>query len=99
MVEDWKNVNSFKFPLQKLGVKTKVLSQNKQCPVFFNTSESGVPSILSQDVSQYKKLCAIYVQHSHTLLWLAILKVNAMITTVRFIEEHTQEEIWGLVAF
>lgn len=28
MVEDWKDVNSFEFPLQKLGVKTKVLSQN-----------------------------------------------------------------------
>lgn len=70
MVEDWKDVNLFEFPLEKLGVKTKVLSQNKQCPVFFNTSESGVPSILklSQDVSQYKKLCAIYVQYSHTVL-------------------------------
>lgn len=70
MVEDWKDVNSLEFPLQKLGIKTKVLSQKKQCSVFFNTSESGVPSIvkLSLDVSPYKKLCAIYVQYFHTLL-------------------------------
>lgn len=72
MDEDWKNVNSFQFPLHRLGVKTKVLSQNKKDKgsVFFNSSESGVSSILklSQDVSQYKKLCATYVQYSHTLL-------------------------------
>ena len=101
MVEDWKDVNSFEFPSQKLGVKTKVQSQNKQRPFVFNTSESGVPSVLklSRDASQYKKLCATYVQYSHILLWLAILKANAMSTTVRFIEEHTQEEIRGPVAF
>lgn len=71
MVEDWKDVNSFEFLSQKLGVKTKVQSQNKQCPFVFNRkSEIGVPSVLKlpQDVSQYKKLCATYVQYSHTLL-------------------------------
>lgn len=71
MVEDWEDVNSFEFPSQKLGVKTKVQSQNKQCLfVFITTSESGVPSVLklSWDVSQYKKLCATYVQYSHILL-------------------------------
>lgn len=71
MVEEWKDLNSFEFPSQKLGVKTKVQSQNKQRLVVFNKkSESGVPSVLklSWDVPQYKKLCATYVQYSHTLL-------------------------------
>lgn len=80
MAEDWKDVNSFEFPSQKLEVKTQVQSQNKQCPFVFNTRESGVPSVLKLwwGVSQYKKLCATYVQYSHTLLWLATLKANAM---------------------
>lgn len=70
MVEDWKDVNSFEFPLQKLGVKTKVLSQKKQCPVFLNTSGSGVPSILklSQDVSHIKTMCNLCTIFPYTTL-------------------------------
>lgn len=68
MVEHWKD--SFVFPSQKLGAKTQVQSPTKQCLFVFNTSESGVPFALklSWDVSQYKNLCASYVQYSHTPL-------------------------------
>lgn len=67
MVEERKDLNAFEFPSQKLGVKTKVQSQNKQRLVVFNKkSESGVPSVLklSWDVPQYKKtmcnLCTVF---------------------------------------
>lgn len=43
---------------------------------------------LSQDVSQYKNLCAAYVQYSHTLLGLAILEANAVITALVFTEDR-----------
>lgn len=70
MVEEWNDLNSVEFPSQKLGAKTKVQSQNKHLVVSNKKSESGVPSVLksSWDVPQYKKLCATYVQYSHTLL-------------------------------
>lgn len=72
MVEEWKGLNSFEFPSWNSGVRTEVESQNKQHLVvaFNKKSESGVSSVLklSQDVSQYKNLCAAYVQYSHTLL-------------------------------
>jgi len=102
MVEDWKDVNSLEFPSRKLGVKTKVRSQNRQRPFAFDTtSKSGMSSVwkLSWDVSRYKKLCVASVQCSHTLLWLAILQANAMVTTARLAEEHAQGEIQGPVAF